>query len=247
LTLPSKFNRIANTIYGQKHAIVNFPTSPYGLGGITTLPAAGQWPSFLLIRHMKFILGKKIEMSQMFDEQGNIIPVTLVAAGPCVVLQKKTKEKDGYEAVQVGFMKIEKKTKITKSMKGKEYRHIQEARDMQEGNVGDEVTVAMFKEGDKVTVIATSKGKGFQGGVKRHGFHGRNTSHGAKHETRTIGSIGQRFPQHVIKGRKMPGRMGFERITVKNLKIAKIDAVNNILALKGAVPGHRGTLLQIKG
>lgn len=198
---------------------------------------------------MKFILGKKIEMSQMFDEKGNVIPVTLVAAGPCVVLQKKTKEKDGYDSVQVGFMKIEKKNKITKSMKGKEYRHIKESTVAADdaAKAGDEITVAMFSEGDKVNVIATSKGKGFQGGVKKHGFAGRNSSHGAKHESRQIGSVGQRFPQHVIKGRKMPGRMGFDRITVKNLKIAKIDAENNILALKGAVPGHRGTLLQIKG
>ncbi len=195
---------------------------------------------------MKFILGKKIEMSQMFDQKGNIIPVTLIAAGPCVVLQKKTKAKEGYDAFQIGFVKIEKKNKIKKSMKGKEYRHIKEARDMTESNVGDEITVAAFTEGDKVNVIATSKGKGFQGGVKRHGFHGRNASHGMKHEARTIGSIGQRFPQHTIKGRKMPGRMGFERVTVKNLKIAKIDAANNMIALQGAVPGHRGTLLEIR-
>lgn len=185
----------------------------------------------------------------MFDEKGNIIPVTLIAAGPCVVLQKKTKEKDGYEALQVGFMKLEKKSKIKKTMKGKEYRHIKEfssINDQLSNNVGDEVNVSQFTEGDKVNVIATSKGKGFQGGVKKHGFAGRNSSHGAKHESRQIGSVGQRFPQHVIKGRKMPGRMGFETVTVKNLKIAKIDAVNNMLALKGAVPGHRGTLLEIQ-
>ena len=132
-------------------------------------------------------------------------------------------------------------------MKGKEYRHIGEARDSKEGNVGDEITVSIFKEGDKVNVIGISKGKGFQGGVKKHGFHGRNASHGAKQEERQIGSVGQRFPQHVIKGRKMPGRMGTDRVTVKNLIIAKIDAENNIIALKGAVPGYRGTLLQIKG
>lgn len=198
---------------------------------------------------MKFILGKKIEMSQMFDEKGKITPVTLVAAGPCVVLQKKTKENEGYDSVQVGFVKIEKKDKIKKTMKGKEYRYVKETRttDKEEANVGDQITVAVFKEGDKVNVIGTSKGKGFQGGVKKHGFHGRNTSHGAKHEERQIGSVGQRFPQHVVKGRKMPGRMGTEQITVKNLIIAKIDVENNILALKGAVPGYRGTLLQITG
>lgn len=196
---------------------------------------------------MKFILGKKIEMTSMWDDKGNVVPVTLVEVGPCSVLQKKTAEKDGYNALQIGFIKIEKKTKIKKTMKGKEYRHIKEVRDMDFAQVGEEITASLFKEGDKVNVVATSKGKGFQGGVKRHGFAGRNATHGAKHESRTIGSIGQRFPQHVIKGRKMPGRMGFDRITVKNLKIAKVDAENNILAIKGAIPGHRGTLLEIKG
>lgn len=186
----------------------------------------------------------------MFDENGKVTPVTLIAAGPIKILQKKTKEKDGYEALQVGFVKIEKKSKIKKSMKGKEYKHLREfsmINSQFSKNVGDEVTVAEFKEGDKVTVMGVSKGKGFQGGVKRHGMSGRNASHGAKHEARTIGSIGQRFPQHTIKGRRMPGRMGADKVTVKNLKIAKIDAENNIIAVKGAVPGHRGTLLQIQG
>jgi large subunit ribosomal protein L3 len=198
---------------------------------------------------MKFLLGKKIEMSQMFDASGKIVPVTLIAAGPCMILQKKTKDKEGYESMQIGFVKIEKKSKITKSMKGKEYRHIKETRveNQDSAKAGDEITVAVFKEGDKVTVSGISKGKGFQGGVKKHGFAGRNATHGAKHEARTIGSVGQRFPQHVIKGRKMPGRMGYERITVKNLTIASIDAKNNVLALKGAIPGHRGTLLEIRG
>ena len=212
----------------------------------------------IAIIFMKFILGKKLEMSQIFDEKGNVVPVTLVSAGPCVVLQKKSslttgqdktkKRNEGYDAIQIGFDKISKKNKIKKSMKGKEYKYIKEFRGGDENvKVGDEVTVSLFKEGDKVTVVATSKGKGFQGAVKRHGFHGRNATHGAKHEARTVGSIGQRFPQHTIKGRRMPGRMGVDRVTVKNLKIAKIDLENNILALKGAVPGHRGTLLEIRG
>ncbi len=196
---------------------------------------------------MKFLLGKKIEMSQVFDEKGDVVPVTLIEAGPCVVLQKKTKEKEGYDAFQIGFLKIEKKNKIKKSMKGKEFKYIKEARDLKEGDVGQEINVSIFKEGEKVNVIGISKGKGFQGGVKKHGFSGRNASHGMKHEARTIGSVGQRFPQHVIKGRKMPGRMGYDRITVKNLKIVKIDKENNILAVQGAIPGHRGTLLEIKG
>jgi len=186
-------------------------------------------------------------MSQMFDDKGNIVPVTLISAGPCVVLQKKTKDKEGYDSLQIGFVKILKKSKVKKPMKGKEYKYIKEARDEEGAQVGEEINVSLFKEGDKVNVSGMSKGKGYQGGVKRHGFHGRNATHGAKHEERQIGSVGQRFPQHVIKGRKMPGRMGYDRVTVKNLKIIKIDSENNLIVLKGAIPGHRGTLLEIRG
>jgi large subunit ribosomal protein L3 len=197
---------------------------------------------------MKFILGKKVGMSQMFDTKGNLVPVTLMSAGPCYVLQNKTKEKDSYESVQVGFEKIEKKNKITKSMKGKEYKFIREERtDGDTSKVGDEITVSVFKEGDEVKVSGMSKGKGFQGGVKRHGFHGRKATHGVKHEQRTIGSVGTRFPQHVMKGRKMPGRMGYDRVSVKNLKIMKVDLENNLLIVKGAVPGRTGALLEIRG
>ena len=201
---------------------------------------------------MKFLIGKKIGMTQMFDSTGKITPVTLVEAGPCTILQKMSKDKEGYDALQLGYIKIEKKNKITKSMKGKEYKYIKEARLRESSGeampeLGSEINVSVFAEGDRVTVVGTSKGKGFQGGVKRHCFAGRNATHGAKHESRTIGSIGQRFPQHVIKGRKMPGRMGFDRVTVKNLKVAKIDVENNMLALMGAIPGHKGTLLEIKG
>ena len=198
---------------------------------------------------MKYILGKKLGMSQMFDKDGKLTPVTLILAGPCYVLQKKNKEKDGYEALQICFKKIEKKSKIGKSMKGKEYKHIKEERIRGENtfNVGDEVNASIFEEGKSVKVTGFSKGKGFQGGVKRHGFSGRNATHGVKHEHRTIGSTGGRFPQHVIKGRKMPGRMGFEKVSVKNLKIMKIDRENNLLAVKGAVPGRNGILLEIRG
>jgi large subunit ribosomal protein L3 len=199
---------------------------------------------------MKFILGQKIGMSQLFDKEGKLIPVTVISAGPCTVLQKKTKEKEGYDALQIGFEKLEKKSKIKKTMKGKEYRHLREfliSNSQFPKNVGDEVSVAEFTEGDSVQIIGTSKGKGFQGVVKRHGHHGRNKMHGMKHDERTTGSIGRRFPQHTTKGRKMPGRMGFDRVTVKNLKIAKIDKENNLIAVKGAVPGRKGTLLQISG
>jgi len=188
----------------------------------------------------------------MFDKDGKSTPVTLIVAGPCYILQKKSIEKDGYEALQVGFQKIEKKSKIGKSMKGKEYRFIKEHRTKgvsQEGvslNIGDEINASAFQEGQIVKVSGISKGKGFQGGVKRHGFHGRNATHGVKHEQRTIGSTGRRFPQHVQKGRKMPGRMGYERITVKNLKIMKVDKESNLLVIKGAVPGTKRTLLEIR-
>ena len=187
-------------------------------------------------------------MSQMFDKNGKITPVTLMSAGPCYVLQNKTKEKEGYEAVQIGFVKIEKKNKITKSMKGKEYKFIKEERtEGDTSKVGDEITVSVFQEGDEVKVSGTSKGKGFQGGVKRHGFHGRIATHGVKHEHRTLGSVGTRFPQHVMKGKKMPGRMGSERTSVKNLKVMKVDLENNLLVVKGAVPGRTGALLEIRG
>ena len=200
---------------------------------------------------MKFILGKKIEMSQIFDEKGNIIPVTLIEAGPCYVTQIKTKEKDGYDSVQIGFEKLKEK-KITKSKKKKPYKYIREFRvegpAFAKATAGkDKIDVSVFKEGDKVKVSSISKGKGFAGAVKRWGFHGQSATHGTKHEERTLGSVGSAFPQRVIKGRKMPGRMGAERVTVKNLKIAKIDLENNLLAVKGAIPGRRGTLLEIRG
>lgn len=202
---------------------------------------------------MKYILGNKIGMSQMFDKNGKMTPVTLLSVGPCYVLQKKNIEKDGYNAVQIGFKKIEKKNKIGKSMKGKEYKHIKEQRtkgkveDYSNLNIGDEINASIFEEGQTVKVSGRSKGKGFQGGVKRHGFSGRNATHGVKHEHRTIGSTGTRFPQHVMKGRRMPGRMGFENISVKNLRIMKIDKENNLLVIKGAVPGTERTLLEIQG
>lgn len=196
---------------------------------------------------MKFILGLKLEMSQVFDEKGNVIPVTLIEAGPCEVTQIKTKEKDGYTAVQVGFKKIEKIKKIKKPLQKKPFRYLQEFRNkIEEFKVGQKINVSVFKEGDMVLVSGFSKGKGFQGVVKRWKFAGRPATHGTKHELRTPGSTGSRFPQRVIKGKKMPGRMGFERITVKNLKVVKVDSENNILAVKGAVPGRRGSFLEIR-
>lgn len=196
---------------------------------------------------MKFILGQKLKMSQLFDENGNRISVTLVEAGPCVITQIKTKEKDGYEAVQMGF--IQKKKNVKKSEKGKEFKFLKEERieNMGELKQGDEIDISVFQEGDKVKVSGISKGKGFQGGIKRWGFHGRPSTHGTKHEERTLGSTGSSIPDRVTKGRKMPGRMGSDRTTVKNLKIVKIDKENNLLAIEGALPGRKGTLIEIKG
>jgi len=210
---------------------------------------------------MKFILGKKIKMSQIFEkEEGKVIPITIIEAGPCFITQIKTKEKDGYFAIQIGFQKIEKTKKIKKSMKKKPFRWLKEYKmpvqnflksnenkENIEYKIEDIISLSSFEEGDFIKVTGISKGKGFQGGVKRWGFKGRNASHGVKHEARTIGSIGGRFPQRVVKGKKMPGRMGYDRVTVKNLKIIKIDKENNILAVKGALPGPRGTLLEIRG
>lgn len=195
---------------------------------------------------MKFILGNKIGMSQIFDEKGKVSPITLIEAGPCEVLQIKTKEKDGYQAIQIGFKKIEKKQKVKKSMEGKPFRFLCEFKNG-DYKKGDKIDVSVFQEGNIVKVSGKSKGKGFQGGVKRWGFSGRNATHGVKHEHRTLGSVGGRFPQRVIKGRKMPGRMGHQRVTVKNLKVVKVDKKNNILVVKGAIPGSRGTLLEIRG
>ena len=193
----------------------------------------------------------------MFDKNGKLTPVTLIVAGPCYVLQKKNKDKEGYDAMQIGFKKIEKKSKIGKSMKGKEYRHIKEYRakpkpngDTEEAsklNIGEEINVSTFQEGDIVKVSGKSKGKGFQGGVKRHGFRTRISTHGQKHELRSSGSKGTRFPQHTRRGLKMPGRMGYGNVAVKNLKIMKVDKENNLLVIKGAVPGSNSTLLEIRG
>jgi len=195
---------------------------------------------------MNFILGKKIEMSQMFDEKGRVIPLTWIEAGPCVVLQIKNKEKDGYEAVQVGF---EKKSKnIKKTEKGKEYKYLKEFpifNSQFSMKVGDKIDVSIFKEGDKVKVSGISKGKGFQGVVKRWGFRGASKTHGTKHMWRKPGSIGATDAERVFKGKKMAGRMGGERTTIKNLEIVKIDKEKNLIGVKGAVPGRRGTVVEL--
>ena len=184
-------------------------------------------------------------MSQIFDEKGNVVPVTLVEAGPCYITQIK---KGNYEAVQIGLGKIKEK-KIRKSQKNKPYRHLREFKgdiDISKYKEGDKIDASVFQENEKLRISGISKGKGYAGVVKKWGFSGQSATHGTKHHGRTIGSVGSAFPQRVIKGKKMPGRMGYERITIKGLKIVKVDLKNNLLAVKGALPGRKGTLLEIR-
>ncbi|HDH31384.1 MAG TPA: 50S ribosomal protein L3 [Candidatus Wolfebacteria bacterium] len=199
---------------------------------------------------MAFILGKKLNMSQIWKDD-KVIPVTAVKAGPITITQIRIEEKDGYEAMQVGFDATKKK--LNKPMKGHlkdlgNFRYLKEFKSEQEKKykVGDILDVSQFQEGDKVKVSGLNKGRGFQGVVKRHGFHGGPKSHGQKDRLRAPGSIGSTDPQRVIPGKKMAGHMGQERIAIKNLKIVNIDKENNILMIKGAVPGMRGTLLEIQ-
>lgn len=195
------------------------------------------------------MLGKKIGMSQVFDEKENHVAVTLVEAGPCEITQIKTKEKDGYDAIQIGFQRL-KDQKVKKPQKQTPFRYVREFKgdiDMSQYKVGDKIDVSVFETGEVVKISGVSKGKGFAGVVKKWGFHGRNATHGVKHEERTPGSVGSSFPEKVAKGRKLPGRAGHIRVTTKNLKIIKVDPANSVIAIKGAVPGGSGTLLEIKG
>jgi large subunit ribosomal protein L3 len=201
---------------------------------------------------MKFLLAKKVNMTQIFDEAGITHPVTVLTAGPVTVTALKDKTKDGYQAIQVGFGD-KKEGKITKSKKntpGGKFTHLKEYKlDSEEApDLGATIDLSIFKEGDVVTVAAISKGKGFQGVVKRHGFKGGRRSHGQKHSEREPGSIGGggRAGGRVMAGMRMAGRMGSDRVTVKNLKIIKILPETNEIFIGGAVPGRRGTLVEIK-
>lgn len=212
---------------------------------------------------MKFILGKKQHMMQCFEEDGKVIPVTVISAGPLVVTQVKNPDIDGYTAVQVAYEE-QKESRATKAHLGHvksalstqtdmekgengAFKHLREFRDIEEIKEGDRITVESFSKGDTVIVSGLSKGKGFQGVVKRHGFHGGRRTHGQKHSEREPGSIGATGPQRVFKGTRMGGRMGGDRITVKNLEVVGVDVENNQLLIKGAIPGRRGTLVEIVG
>ncbi|OGM98421.1 MAG: 50S ribosomal protein L3 [Candidatus Yanofskybacteria bacterium RIFCSPLOWO2_01_FULL_41_34] len=208
---------------------------------------------------MKFILGKKLGMTQVFEEDGKVVPVTVVEIESNVVTQVRTKDKDGYEAVQVGTG-TKKIKNINKPQRGHfrnlgNFQHLKEFRiggkvglpaEAVSAKVGDKLDVSIFAIGDKVKITGMSKGKGFQGVMKRHGFSGMPHSHGHHHVARHGGSIGQRFPQHTLKGMRMAGRMGSDKVTTRGLQIVRVDAKNGLLAVKGAVPGNRGQLLIIQ-
>ncbi len=202
----------------------------------------------------KAIIGKKLGMTQLFDENGKVVPVTVVEAGPCVISQKKTVETDGYEAVQVGFGDL-KANKVNKPMKGhfakgdvapkKVLREFRLA-DISGLNVGDILKADVFAEGDRVDVVGTSKGKGTAGVIKRWNFGRLKESHGTGPVHRHAGSLGAcSTPSRVFKGKKLAGHLGAERVTVQNLAVVKVDAENNILAIKGAIPGPRGGIVTI--
>ena len=201
---------------------------------------------------MKFILAKKVEMSQVFDDKGKVHPVTWLEAGPIFVTQQKTKDKDGYTAVKVGFgskkeKNVKKPQKIRQLADGNYHAMFREIRTDEVIAVGEKIEATVFTEGDMVQVSGTTKGKGFQGTVKRHGFHGGPRTHGQKHSERAPGSIGAVWPQRVLKGKRMSGHMGVDRVTVKNLKVIKIIPEKNLMAISGAVPGHRGSVVEVRG
>lgn len=202
---------------------------------------------------MKFIIGTKESMTQFFNEDGVVVPATIISVPEATVTQLKTEETDGYHSVQIASGERNKKN-IAKAQQGHfgdkgDFRFVKEFRLGSEEStdlaLGDTINVSVFEAGDVVSVSGISKGKGFQGAVKRHGFSGAPTSHGHRHDTRRPGSIGATGPQRVFKGTRMAGRTGSDRVTVKNLEVVAVDSQNNQLLVKGALPGRRGTLLEV--
>ena len=201
----------------------------------------------------KAILGKKVGMTQIFDENGKVIPVTVIEAGPCTVVQIKTKDSDGYEAVKLGFGEV-KESKLTKPKKGEfkkanvsPKKHLREFR-LEEitCNVGDEIKADIFTAGESVDITGTTKGKGFQGVIKRHGQSRGPMGHGSMYHRRP-GSMGPTStPGRVFKGKKLPGHMGMQTVTIQNLEVVSVDLDKNVILVKGSVPGSKGTILKIK-
>ena len=202
----------------------------------------------------KGIIGKKIGMTQIFDEVGNVIPVTVIEAGPCVVAQKKTAEKDGYDAVQLGFMDVKEKH-LNKAEKGHfekagvaYKKHLKEFRldDCSAINAGDVITVDTFAVGDKVDVTGITKGRGYTGAIKRWNLHKLRMTHGVGPVHRQSGSMGVIDPARIFKNKKMAGQYGNEQVTVLNLNVVKIDSEKNLIAIKGAIPGAKGGIVFIR-
>ena len=201
----------------------------------------------------KTIIGKKVGMTQIFDESGLVIPVTVIEAGPCVVTQVKTVETDGYNSIQLGFGDVKEKH-ITKPLKGHFAKsklalkkHLREFRvETAEVQVGDEIKADVFEKGDKIDVQGTTKGKGFQGVIKRHGQHRGPMGHGSMYHRRP-GSMGSTStPGRVFKGKRLPGHMGCETVTIQNLDVVRVDMDKNVILVKGSVPGAKGAILKIK-
>jgi len=199
------------------------------------------------------ILGEKIGTTRMFAKNGESVPVTVILAGPCQVIQKKNIEKDGYNAVQLGFKEVKEK-KVPKPIAGhlnkykvKPIKYIREFKveDSSKYSSGTEIKVDIFKEGEKVNIIGISKGKGFAGAIKRHNFSGGPKTHGQKEYFRSVGSIGATDAARVFKGTKLPGHMGTDRVTVKNIEVVKINLERNLILVKGSVPGAKGAMLVI--
>ena len=201
------------------------------------------------------LIGKKIGMTQVFDKDGKLIPVTVIQAGPCRVIHRKTREKHGYDAIQLGFEELDEK-KVNKPALGHfkkhnspPYKYLKEFRlkvykDIKEGEVFD---VSMFKENELLKVTGISKGKGFAGVIKRYGFHGLNRTHGVHESFRGPGSIGQcATPSRVFKGKKLPGHKGSSQVSMLNVKVVKVDIEKNLVLIKGAVPGHRNTIIRLR-
>ena len=201
------------------------------------------------------LLGKKVGMTQLLQDDGSIVPVTVIQAGPCVVVQKKTKQKDGYDAVQLGFVEFIKPKRVNQAMTGHfkksnvaPARFVREiAVDGEEGaNPGDKVMVDIFNPNELVHIVGTSKGRGFAGFVKRHHFRGGRATHGSMFH-RAPGSIGSSaYPSRVLKGMRMAGHLGNARVTVQNLRVARVDQENNLLFVRGAVPGPAGGYLVVE-
>lgn len=201
----------------------------------------------------KFILGKKLGCTQVFNDKGEVVGVTLIGAEDNIVLQVKTVERDGYSSIQLGAGQKKNPKNINKPQRGHfkglgNFSHIKELRvgDVSEYQVGHKLELSAFVPGEKVNVSAKSIGRGFQGVVKRHGFSGGPASHGHRDVLRKPGSIGGRFPQRVLKGKRMGGRMGHERVTIKNLEVVRVDLDLGVLAVRGSVPGKKGTRVEVK-